>query len=209
MAIDIAKTAVYHITDVTNLPGILAASGLLSDVAIAANGVQPQVIGYGHIKHRRMYVTRVPCQNNRFVGEFVPFYYCPRSPMLYTINLGNTGRPAGCQTTIVHLVSSVAKGVALGQPWAISDGNAGAAYPSFYADVAALDGLDWAAIRAHYWSGRTNEKMAEFLVADAFPWTAIDTIGCHNDEVTAQVKQLLSASPHQPVVKTMSNWYYT
>lgn len=208
MAIDIAKTAIYHITDMSNLPSILAAGRLLSDAALAANGAQPQVIGYGHIKHRRMHVTRVPCQSYRFVGEFVPFYYCPRSPMLYTINRGNTGRPQGCQTTIVHLVSTVEKGVAVGQPWAISDGNAGASYPSFSSDLAALDGLDWSAIRANSWSGRTNEKMAEFLVADFFPWASIQFIGCHSDAVAGQVGQLLAGQAHQPVVRSMTNWYY-
>ena len=208
MAIDIAKTAIFHITDVSNLPSILAAGGLLSDAALAANGAQPQVIGYGHIKHRRMHVTRVPCQANRFVGEFVPFYYCPRSPMLYTINRGNTGRPPGCQQSIVHLVSTVAEGVAVGQPWAISDGNAGASYPSFSANLATLDGLDWSAIRANSWSGRTNEKMAEFLVADFFPWASIKLIGCQNDAVAGQVSQFLAGQAHQPVVQTKANWYY-
>lgn len=208
MAIDATHTAIYHITDVTNLRGILATGSLLSDVAVAAKNVQPQVIGYSHMKHRRMYQTRVSCQGNRFVGEFVPFYFCPRSPMLYSINLGNTGQPPGCQTSIVHLVSTVARGTGLGQPWAISDGNAGASYPSFYSSLAALDSLDWDAINARYWSGRTNEKMAEFLVADFFPWTAVESIGCHNDQVVAQVRQLLARQNHQPMVKTMINWYY-
>src|SRR5688572_18575557 len=107
MPIDIAVTSIYHITDIENLPAILATGGLVSDVALADAGAKPEVIGYAHIKHRRMHVTQIPCCGNRFVGEFVPFYYCPRSPMLYTINRGNTGRPAGCQRTIVHLVSTV------------------------------------------------------------------------------------------------------
>ena len=46
----------------------------------------PTVIGYTHIKERRMKQIRVACCGGRFVGEFVPFYYCPRSPMLFTTN---------------------------------------------------------------------------------------------------------------------------
>ncbi len=48
-------------------------------------------------------------------------------PMLYTINRGNVpGRPAGCQRTILHLVSTVQAALNLDKPWALSDGNAGA-----------------------------------------------------------------------------------
>ncbi len=71
---------IYHITDVANLPGILAEGGLHSDVAMAQRN--PTVIGYTHIKERRMKQIRVGCCGGRFVGEFVAFYYCPRSPML-------------------------------------------------------------------------------------------------------------------------------
>lgn len=158
---------IYHITDVANLPGILAEGGLHSDVAMAQ--CNPTVIGYTHIKERRMKQIRVACCEGRFVGEFVPFYYCPRSPMLFVINKGKTGLLAGCQRTIVHLVSTVAVGIGLERAFAISDGNAGAAYPSFFANVKALAGLDWTAIRATDWRGKTSQKMAEFLVADFMP----------------------------------------
>lgn len=197
---------IYHITDVANLPSILAENGLHSDVAMAQRN--PEIIGYTHIKKRRMEKITVPCCENRFVGEFVPFYYCPRSPMLLTVNSGNTGRPPGCQRTILHLVSTVAIGINLSRSWAISDGNAGAAYPSFYADLKALEALDWDAIRAKYWQGRSNQKAAEFLVADFFPWTGIHAIGCHNNAIANEVVDLLKGNPHRPTVTVEPNWYY-
>ena len=67
------QTLIYHITDVANLPGILASGGLHSDVAMAQ--LNTEVIGYVHIKQRRMTEIRVSCCGNRFVGEFVPFYF--------------------------------------------------------------------------------------------------------------------------------------
>jgi hypothetical protein len=158
---------IYHITDVENLPGILAEDGLRSDVAMEQKN--PTVTGYTHIKERRMKQIRVPCCNGRFVGEFVPFYFCPRSPMLFTINKGKTGRLAGCQRTIVHMVSSVETGIGLGQAWAVSDGNAGAFHTWFGSTLDAIKTLDWAAIRATDWRGKTHQKSAEFLVAEFFP----------------------------------------
>jgi hypothetical protein len=200
------QVPIYHITDVVNLPGILAEGGLLSDVAMAHRN--PEIIGYAHIKKRRMEEIRVDCCSGRFVGEFVPFYFCPRSPMLYTINRGNTGRQPGCQSSIVHLVSSVALGLGLNRAWAISDGNAGALYPSFYSDLEALEVLDWEAIRATDWRGRTNQKAAEFLVADSFPWTGIQIIACHNSTIAKAVEDMLNNYSHRPKVIVRPNWYY-
>lgn len=200
------KVLIYHITDVTNLPGILADGGLHSDAVMA--GRDPTVIGYDHIKKRRLEEIQVPCCGGRFVGEFVPFYYCPRSPMLYVINQGKTGRPAGCQTSIIHLVSAVSTAVRLGRAWAVSDGNAGASYTSFFASLDALDSLDWGAISAKYWQSQLHEKQAEFLVADFFPWTSILGIGCHNTAIAERVRALLVDRPHQPNVQVKSDWYY-
>lgn len=207
MSVNPNEILIYHITDVANLPGILTAQGLQSDTAMS--GQVHTVIGYAHIKERRMTQIRVPCCSQRFVGEFVPFYFCPRSPMLYVINQGSTGKPPGCQRSIVHLVSRVSTGIALGRNWAISDGNAGASYPSFYSDLqAGFASLDWRAIRATDWRGVTNQKMAEFLVADFFPWQGFETIGCHNSAVAQQVSALLANVAHKPAVSVQSGWYY-
>jgi hypothetical protein len=108
----------------------------------------------------------------------------------------------------VHLVSTVAVGTGLNRAWAISDGNAGAAYPSFFADVKALTGLDWAAIRATDWRGKTSQKMAEFLVADFFPWTGFHAVGCRSSGVAKQVQDLLNSQHHRPAVTVEPGWYY-
>lgn len=197
---------IYHITDVENLPGILTSGGLRSDVAMAQN--KPTVIGYGHIKQRRMTEIQVDCCSDRFVGEFVPFYFCPRSPMLFTVNRGNTGRPPGCQRTIIHLVSTLATGMNQNSLWAISDGNAGAFHATFSSDLAALAGLDWAAIRATQWQGRTHQKSAEFLLADFFDWAGFHAIGCHNDETVQLVQNTLINHVHRPNVRVEPTWYY-
>ena len=208
MPIDPSATHIFHITDVSNLSGILQAGGLHSDAVIVNSGVQVTNIAYGHIKQRRLTQYQVSSAGNRFVGEFVPFYFCQRSPMLYTINSGNTGRPVGSQSTIVHLVSTVADGIATGRQWAISDGNAGSGYAEFSSDIKMLDELDWAAIKADYWQNRQHEKMAEFLVADFFEWDKIIGIGCQNVQVQQTVQAIINGSAHQPKVKVLPGWYY-
>ncbi|MEP7102454.1 MAG: DUF4433 domain-containing protein, partial [Burkholderiales bacterium] len=133
---------------------------------------------------------------------------CPRSPMLFVVNQGRIpGKPAGSQHNIVHLVTTVATAMTVG-PWAIADGNAGAAHTSFSSDPAAIESLDWSAIGANNWSGKQHEKQAEFLVADRYPWTAIHEIGCYTDAVAVEVRDLIAGSPHRPAVVRQRGWYY-
>ncbi len=205
---DLATLPIYHITAIANLPSILRSGYLASDAQVSA--MAHEVIGYGHIKQRRLTQYRVDCCNNRFVGEFVPFYFCPRSVMLFVVNKGRIpGKPAGCQADIVHLVSTVAIGMGLGRPWAISDGNAGADHTSFSDDPATIETLDWNAIQATNWSNVQHEKAAEFLVADRFPWTAVTEIGCHSEAAAVKVRNLIAAgSEHRPLVARQADWYY-
>lgn len=200
------QVLIYHITDVANLPDILSDGALYSDAVMAKR--TPEIIGYSHIKERRLKELHVPCCQWRKVGEFVPFYFCPRSPMLFTINKGNAGRPPGCQRDIVHLVSTMAAGIATGQAWAISSGNAGASHTTFAANLEALNALDWEAIRATQWAGKQHQKAAEFLVADSFPWAAMQLIGCQNSTTADKVRALLSNVAQTPPVEIKRNWYY-
>jgi hypothetical protein len=198
--------AIYHITSIENLDAILAAGGLLSDLAMQVRN--PTQIGYSHIKMRRLTEIQVPCCANRFVGEFVPFYFCPRTPMLFTINKGNTGLPPGCQKDIVHLVSNVQVGITLARPWAVSDGNAGSYSANFDASLASIQALDWDAIRANSWSGRQHQKQAEFLVHEFFPWEGIREITCYNQAAVDRVVAKLAGQQNAPAVSANSRWYY-
>jgi hypothetical protein len=197
---------IYHITDIENLPGIMAEGGLLSDAVMSER--DPTIIGDNRIKLRRLTQIRVASSGNRFVGEFVPFYFCPRSPMLYSINLGNTGRHPGCQNSIVHLVSRVSYVMGLGTTWAVSDGNAAAFHTTFESTLEALDVLDWKAIDATHWAENRHQKQAEFLVADFFPWSGFHEIACQNAETAEEVTALIAQQNHRPKVSVRKPWYY-
>lgn len=198
----------FHITGISNLPDILQAGGLQSHEAMAASGHKPTThIAYDHIKARRK-TTVVSCAANRTVTQFVPFYFCARSPMLYTVNKGNTGQPSGCQKDIVHLVTDVTTASQCGRPWAFSDVSAACGYPTFYNDLGQLSLLDWNAIHTDRWQGRTNQKGAEFLVADFFDWHHILGIGCMDIAAADRVQTILDGSVVKPKIAVKRNWYY-
>lgn len=68
---------------------------------------------------------------------------------------------------ITH-VTNLAGIVAAGGLW--SDA---VAHAEYFADQAHLDRIRWTAVEARQWSHCKEEKQAEFLVKDFFPWGKI------------------------------------
>lgn len=81
-----ARPQIYHITHVNNLLAIIAADALYPDTTMIAKGGPAAPIGMSTIKQRRLSLP-VACHPGHSVGEYVPFYFCPRSIMLYVIYL--------------------------------------------------------------------------------------------------------------------------
>ena len=75
-------TRLFHITAMANLPAIFAAGALLSKSGGAAAGINYQNIAHAGAQGARAMRT-VPNPPGRLVHDFVPFYFAPRSPMLY------------------------------------------------------------------------------------------------------------------------------
>lgn len=61
---------------------------MVSDVAMIARGGPSASIGMSDIKQRRLGLP-VKCHRSDKVGEYVPFYFCPRSIMLFLIHRAN------------------------------------------------------------------------------------------------------------------------
>jgi hypothetical protein len=206
MNVNPSQVGIYHITHVDNLPSILRVGGLKSDASMQQ--VHHIGIGYQNIKHRRLNKIQVDCCGSRYVGDFVPFYFCPRSPMLYVINQGNTSLPPGGQSQIVHLVSTVAKAIAQNRLWAISGGNASASHTWFSNNLGSLGQLNWQAINASQWQGMIHEKQAEFLVADFFDWSAIHEVACFDQTIANRANLYLATHSLKTSVNVRPNWYF-
>jgi hypothetical protein len=206
---------IYHITHVKNLASILHDGGLLSDAEMIARGDPQLAIGMGEIKQNRMRFP-VKCHDGDIVGEYVPFYFCPRSIMLYLLHMANhpglTYR--GGQGPIVHLqidlVSAVDWAARSGTRWAFSLANAGAAYALFRNDLAHLAEVNWGAVEAtDFRDAKIKEgKQAEFLVRRFVPWNLVERIGVSSARVQSEVLATLNGAAHQPPVDVLPGWYF-
>ena len=203
----------YHICHVDRLPSIVASGGLLSDAAVQQHALAGTVIGMGHIKQRRLTKLQLASHPGLFVGQCVPFYYCPRSVMLYLIARQNAELVyRGGQGHIIHLEAdmhaTVAWANAQGRKWAFTDVNAGSRYFDDWADLAQLGRVDWSAVQARNWSGCKERKQAEFLLENCFPWELVERIGVMSRTVYAQAANALPAAGHRPPVEIRPDWYY-
>lgn len=207
---------IYHITHADNLRSIAASDGLWSDAERIRRGLVHQNVGLTEIKQSRLTERSVHCHPGTMVGEYVPFYFCPRSIMLYLLYRGNRQglTYTGGQRPIVHLVANLERTVAWadahGVRWAFSNRNAGTAYAKFFSDLASLDQIDWNAVRASDFRDPLvkDGKQAEFLLHSRFPWELIDRIGTADAEMAAGVASILGGGAEIPLIEARPEWYY-
>lgn len=207
------RPKLYHICHVDRLPSIIAGGGLLSDAAVVQAAAPGTVIGMNHIKQRRMTELQLTSHPGLYVGQCVPFYFCPRSVMLYLIHRQNADLAyKGGQGPIVHLEADLHATVAWangqGLRWAFTLSNAGARYFEDRADLGRLGEVDWDAVGARNWSGHKEGKQAEFLLERGFPWQLIERIGVLSQPIANQVAHALPVGGHRPTVEFMPAWYY-
>jgi hypothetical protein len=210
-----SQPKIYHITHVDNLRSIIAEGGLVSDAEMIRRGGPPAAIGMSSIKQRRIHL-QVACHPGQQVGDYVPFYFCPRSIMLYVIHCANHPELTyrGGQDPIVHLEVDLHEVIAWAQAsdrrWAFSLSNAGAIYTQFRASLAELDQIDWVAVAAtDFRAAEVKEgKQAEFLVQGSFPWDLVARIGVKSAPIKSQVEEAFALTTHRPSVEIKQEWYY-
>ena len=209
------RPKIFHITHVENLSSIVASGGLLSHARLTAQGGPKAEIGMKRIKDRRLALP-VRCHPGDSVGDFVPFYFCPRSIMLYIFHRGNhrdvTYR--GGQDPIVHLESDLRRAVTWaeqgGTRWAFTPSNAGATYAVFRSDLGRLDEIDWEAVsnRDFRPAEVRDAKQAEFLVYGSFPWHLVERIGVCSMSVLQRAQGAIAGAAHRPAVTIERGWYF-
>lgn len=207
---------VYHITHLRNLPQIVDARRLWSDAKRIEKKLDCDVVGMSHIKRRRLEEIEVDCHPDTHVGDYVPFYFCPRSIMLYILHMGNHPdlNYRGGQRPIVHLQADLHAVVEWADSkerrWAYSDRNAGGFLANFYTGLDHLGEVNWAAVESTDFRDMVIKegKQAEFLVYGLFPWRLVERIGVCDERVADEVRQAIASAEHQPPVAVERDWYY-
>jgi hypothetical protein len=210
---DSAHTVVLHMTSMANLPNIVAEQTLYCDRTMQANGQLQVEIGDLGVKEfrrsRKLEIGPKPSPD-----YYVPFYFAPRSPMLYKIHMGSVPSYKQGQGTIVYLATTMQAVATLRIPWLLTDGNCAVRMSKVYDQAEHLDKVDWAIMRERYWNDtledpdRMRRRMAEFLVHDQLPFGAIKHVVAMTTQVAELTQAVLESGPHRPSISVNRNWYY-
>lgn len=206
-------TEIYHITHIRNLPNIIKDDGLWCDHIVSERNLAHVSIAHQHIKDRRA-AKQVPCSTGGTLADYVPFYFAPRSPMLYAIHRGNVVGYQGGQAAVLHLVSSAEKVAKAKLSFTFTDGHAEMDISRFFVKLKDLEQIDWKIMGEIIWrdtlqdGDRKRRRQAEFLVHQFLPLNLIEEIGVANETTAKEVKILLKAIVRKPVLKIVPAWYY-
>jgi hypothetical protein len=212
-----ANPKIYHLVHFGRLAGIVADRRLLCDAVIARRlgAAADTTIGMATIKARRLELP-VVCHTGTCAGDYVPFYFCSRSIMLYVIHCANHPDLAyrGGQAPIIHLEADLHRVIAWADAdrrrWAFSLSNAGARYAQFRSQADQLDEVNWPAVAARDFRNPDVKegKQAEFLVREFFPWELVETIGVISQAMAQQVTNSLINVTYRPRILIRTDWYY-
>jgi hypothetical protein len=208
-------TRVLHMTRIERLPSVIE-HGLLPDNVCRQRSVAGVEIGYDHIKRRRA-LRAVPCGVGGTLADYVPFYFAPRSPMLYAITRGLVSAEAARTEQIVYLMSSTQTLRLAGLTVIASNRHAELDYADMTDHDEDLDDdefIDWPLMKERYWNNtpqdpdRKERRQAECLVYPSVPWQAIEGVAMKSESACAQVKLVLGTAGQPTPVAVRTEWYF-
>jgi hypothetical protein len=122
------------------------------------------------------------------LGEYIPFYFGPFSPMLLMIKNGTPPVQQRPQEDIVYIISSVQAIKTAGLEYCFTDRQAKRALAGFYRNDEDLDKIDWDVVGLRQWNNtsdyqdRMERKQAEFLVRHHVPVSCINWLAVRTEE---------------------------
>lgn len=191
--------------------------------------LQKKKIEYGNIayqgaqgKRAAKLVAKPPAG---VIHDYVPFYFAPRSPMLFTINKGNVPDCDHRQDDIVHFVTTVETVQKNRLPFVFYDYNATLNIANCYNDLRDLGRINWDLFQEQpcldgyckYWKNDMNNpkyvlrqetRQAEFLVHQSVALELMVVVGAYDEAKAAKVSEIFREAGVHLSVQVKPQWYF-
>lgn len=206
--IDLSKVRLYRIVHIENIKHILK-YGITHKSSVNANKNYID-IGDNEIINSRS--DRILIDNYK-IGDFIPFYFAYRTPMLLRIQTGYNIKKVEA-TNIVYCVSNIQKVLDNKNFFIFSDGHILSRITSIYKqeDLKQLDTIiNWERIKDNYWADteedtdRKRKKEAEFLVYGDIPFSCINGFVVYDEQAK---NKLLSFGVKEEMIAIRKMYYY-
>jgi hypothetical protein len=178
------KINLFRMTHIENIPHILEYG--ITHISSANRNYNYKPIGDGGLIGTR---NDFLMPNGKCLGDYTPFYFGVRMPMLYVIQKGFNGVKIIKPESIVYCISSIKKIINHNLEYVFTDGHAIDKITDFYypKDVNEIETLiDRKAIDSKYWKDDNDldlkrRKEAEFLVEGDIPISAVKGFVVYNN----------------------------
>lgn len=219
----------FHFTAFKNLEKIFSLGAIKSKNLLRSENVIPVNIACNNIQDKR--ARTIVDDQGRTLHDYVPFYFAPRSPMLYSIIHNNVPEAEETnQDNFVYLVSSVDD--LCNQQFVFTDYQAIVTYASFYNNLSDLDKICWDLIFEYphlpkqnppfkgyckffqnndtdpRYVKRKEARLAEFLVLSQVSIEKISIIIVKNQNMKDYVEKLLLKYNINIKVEIRADWYF-
>lgn len=202
----------YRITHIDNLEHIVK----LGKITSPNNEMRdPEYIGIGdnslidHRSHRQ-----VPLPPHGTFRDYISFYFCNRSPMLFVIQKGFNEVKKRAPEEIIYLVTNYSRIKNSGKPFMFFDGHAIESISSCYNDDSGLEEIDWNIIDDQYWKeteedpDRKRRKQAELLVYNELSLNDLLGIAAYNQEALEKIQNIFLKNDVNLHSNIRKDWYY-
>jgi len=201
------KALIFRITHCDNLRWLL-----MHGLHCARSAVQdPSFIRIGNVD--LIGPAQPPARG--VLGDYVPFYFTPYSPMMYNIKTGWGGIPKRANEEIVFLVSSLPHLRAQGVKFVFSDRHAYLASARFSESLDDLpQWIPWQLLQARDFKKDANQPekseryQAEALIHQMVPVNGLLGIVCYCEATEIMIRALLADLGLDLKVFVRPNWYF-
>ncbi|ADE16436.1 conserved hypothetical protein [Nitrosococcus halophilus Nc 4] len=205
------KGLIFRITHRDNILWILdhglhCPNGTVFDHNFVPIG-NPELIDRRH--HRE-----VPIPPGGVLGDYVPFYFTPYSPMMYNIKTGYGGVKKRRNDEIVVLVSSLHQVAKEQRKFVFTDRHAYLRAANFYNNINDLNLVDFKLLRSRDFSRDVEDPekieryQAEALVHQSLPVQALLGIVCYTKAVADEVQSVLRVRKITMRTLVKPSWYF-
>lgn len=204
------KALVFRVTHRANLPWILE-----KGLHCSRSEVQdPRFVSIGHPELiTRRAKSSVPISPGGTLGDYVPFYFTPFSPMLFNITTGYGGVQRRRKEELITLVSSLVDFQNTGVRYVFTDRHAYLINARYFSDRRDLEQVDFDLIQRRDFRRdpedpeKVERYQAEALAYGHVPVGALKGVACYSQEIREEIEAAAACNGVRMKVIARPRWY--
>ena len=205
---ELDKIYLFRMTHIENIPHILQC-GITHSDSPNANPIYVPIGDNSIISTRNKFLLN----NGKTLGDYIPFYFSKRSPMLYVIQKGYNSVVLTPAEKIVYCVSSIQKIIDKKLDFIFTNGQANSKLSSQFtiSDIESITKIiDEKAIKDNYWDDekdldKKRRKEAEFLILGDIDISAILGYVVFNESAK---KRMTDFGVSENQIRVNPNYYF-